>query len=86
MGSYRPLECPQVFENGIFNTQRLFAMFHNGNGFHPEITTKRWNDILTVANVVVDLTDEPVRTPIFKMISSVPPTQSVFAEAFAKAN
>ena len=86
MGEYKPLEDPESFKQCVEETERLFFMFHNNNGFQPESAAKRWSEILSVANSIVDLTDESVLSPVVQLLQNNPPVDSVFLQAFAKAH
>ena len=86
MGECKPLEDPESFKQCVEETERLFFMFHNNNGFQPESAAKRWSEILSVANSIVDLTDESVLGPLIQLLQNNPNDDSVFLQAFTNAN
>ena len=86
MGGYQPLEDPESFKQCIEETERLFFMYYSSSSFQPEMAANRWREILSVANAVIDLTDEPVRSPVSQLFYQSPPVDSIFLEGFSKAN
>ena len=86
MGGYKPLEDPESFKQCIEETERLFYMYYNSTSFQPEMAANRWREILRVANAVIDLTDEPIRSPVSQLLKHSPTVEGIFLESFSKAN
>ena len=86
MDGYQPLEDPESFKHGIEETERLFFMYYNSTSFQPELAADRWRQIQSVANAIVDLTDEPIRLPVSQLFHYSHPVDSVFLEGFSKAH
>ena len=86
MGEYKPLEDPESFKQCIEETERLFFTYYNNTGFDPEVAARRWREILIVANAVIDLTDGSDMSPVVQLLQHHPSADSIFLQAFSKAN
>ena len=81
------IEQPEAFDKCIVETQRLFSMNRNRTSYDPEGTARRWQELIKLANVLIELTDRPLRTPIQQMFNNCcNQTDSVFLQSFARAN
>ena len=84
-GSEQQLVNADAFSKAIEETKRLFSMHTNRINYDPGQTASRWLDLVKVANAIIDLTDEPLRKPIFQMFNHQHTITSVFLAAFARS-
>ena len=69
-----------MFNENCREIERLFKMYFHHSGHSLEMAENRWQNLLVAANILVDLTDQPVANSLCQL--SMNPVVSNFTSVF----